>query len=234
MTIPALMQPFLATAHKTPPRRLGQRYSPTRFLPEAGNTVVCHLDWDDPAHAALITLRNEMMALPGAAQHQLFTPASSLHMTLFNGTIETLRTADAWPEGLDRACPVQDVTEVMLQRLPGFEPREPFRVKATGLRLTGLVLEGATDKDKAAIVAWRDALAACFGYRHKTHDSYELHMTFAYPTAWLPDDLATQWSDAYGQLLARLKAAAPVIPLRAPAFCTFADMTHFEELIVLR
>ncbi len=58
-------------------------------------------------------------------------------------------------------------------------------------------------------------------------------MTFAYSLEWLPDALIPVWEDGLAEIAADLVKAAPIIPLRAPAFCQFADMTHFEELLVL-
>ena len=48
---------FSEGQNTAPPSRLGQRYAPDRFLPEAGNTVVCHLDTLDPAHTAVLAAR---------------------------------------------------------------------------------------------------------------------------------------------------------------------------------
>ncbi len=223
---------FTEAANDGPPPRLGQRLTATRFLPEAGNTVVCHLDTDAPAHRAVIDARRRMPALPGAGNF-LETPVESLHMTVFEGVIETRRTADAWPADIDRDAPVSEVTEILRARLASFVPPPAFAVRVAGLRPTGLVLEGATAQDAAHLQTWRDALTAPFGYRHAAHDAYHFHMTFAYPVEWLPEDLVPDLEVAYASILADLRAAAPIIPLRPPAFCRFADMTHFEELVVL-
>lgn len=226
------LTPFAASAHAGTPSRIGQRYTAERFLPEAGNTVVCHLDHRDPAHTAVLKARARMDALPGA-QNRLSTPASSLHMTVFEGVIETRRTADAWPTGMDRDAPVEAVTEVLLQRLAGFHAPPAFFMRLEGMTPNGLILRGATSADDAALVAWRSALAEAFGYRHTEHASYRFHMTFAYMTAWLPDEVLPEWERALSEISEDLARAAPVIPLHPPAFCAFADMEHFEEVLVL-
>lgn len=226
------LAPFAQSAHDGPPSRLGLRYDVDRFLPEAGNTVVCHLDRDDPAHGAVLEARARMQALPGA-EGRLHTPLSSIHMTVFEGVIETRRTVDAWPAGLDREAPVDRVTEVMVKRFADFTPPPAFAVRLVGMLPTGLILQGATAADEAALTAWREALVGAFGYRHADHDAYTFHMTFAYMTAWLPDSALPAWNSALPEICADLVRSAPVIPLRPPAFCTFADMTHFEEVSVL-
>ncbi|MEO0911422.1 MAG: DUF1868 domain-containing protein [Pseudomonadota bacterium] len=231
MPLTVELSDYIATGKSGPPSYLGTRYDRTRFLPEAGNTVVCHLDTSEPAHQAVLAARAGMQALAGNGF--LFTPVQSLHMTLFEGVIETRRTADAWPHGIARDAPVADVTEILLKRLVSAPAHPGFSVRATGIRPAGLLLEGATPEDETAMRAWRDALTEPFGYRHTTHGSYRFHMTFAYPVDWIPEAEAERWHAGLHTILADLVEAAPTIPLKPPAFCRFADMTWFEELKVL-
>lgn len=224
---------FAEAGRSGPPQRLGQRYSAEAFLPDPGNTVVCHLDLKAPAAAAVLAARAAMMALPGADRF-LFTPVDSLHMTVFEGVLDNRRRADAWPAFLPPDATVENVTAAMLDRLEGFVAPGPFSVRAAALSPVGLRLTGATAEDAAVMAAWRHALTEPFGYRHATHDAYQFHMTFAYPIAWLPADLVPIWEEALPRICADLVAATPVLPLQAPAFCRFADMTAFEELRVLR
>ena len=100
MSIRAAVDAIAARNNPEPPSKLGVRYDANRFLPEAGNTVVCHLDRSDPAHKAVLAARSAIQSLPGA-NHLLFTAEDSLHMTVFDGIIDTGRTADAWPAGMD-------------------------------------------------------------------------------------------------------------------------------------
>jgi hypothetical protein len=223
---------FALSRHKAPPTRLGQRYCETHFLPEAGNTVVCHLDSAHPGHAAVLEARRRLKAFAGDS-HFLFTPASSLHMTLFEGVIEMRRAADAWPADLDRSVSIDTATDYLMQRLRNFAPLAPFRVRVADIRPTGLALEGATQEDRQVMRAWRDALTRPFGYRHKAHESYRFHMTFAYPIAWIDDADIPAWQAEIDAILADLVAKCPVLPLRPPAFCSFADMTLFEERLLL-
>jgi len=232
MTLTHGLADFAASAHTAPPSRLGTRYDSTRFLPEAGNTVVCHLDFGAPGHEPVLEARARMQALPGAGNF-LFTPVPSLHMTVFEGALETRRSPDAWPAWAALDAPIRKVTEAQLPRLEGFRAPPPFSVKVVDLKPTGLQLAGASDADETALRQWREALTAPFGYRHADHDAYVFHMSFAYPLAWLPDDLLEHWQQACDAILADLRQAAPVIPLTRPAFCRFPDMTLFEELLVL-
>ena len=98
---------------------------------------------------------------------------------------------------------------------------------------TGLTVAGATDDDVRIMRAWRDALAVPLGYRHPDHDSYVFHITFAYQIQRFADDRAAAWQDLLDDSLALFEQQASVIEIRAPAFCSFRDMEHFEELLVL-
>lgn len=220
---------FAARNQNAPPSRLGQRYDAGRFLPESGNTVVCHLDRSHPAHQAVLTARARMQALPEANKF-LFTPVASLHMTVFEGVIETRRIPGAWPAPLALDTSVDAVTDHLMTRLSGLPSLPGFAVRPVGLLPTGLALDGVTAADQAALQAARAALTKPFQYRHADHDSYGFHMTFAYPLDWLSDAATAVWQAECPAILADLTAAVPMLPLRSPAFCRFADMTHFEEL----
>ncbi len=232
MSLNVNVAPFAASTNPNAPRRFGQRYNAEEFLPEAGNTVVCHLDFDAPAHEAVLEARRRMKALPEAKRF-LFTPVESLHMTVFEGVIETRRTADTWPRDLDRDASVASITDAMIDRLADFPAPPGFAVRVAGISPTGLALKGATEEDEAKMRVWREALTKPFAYRHDDHDAYQHHMTFAYPIDWLPDTVLPVWQAELGAILADLADVAPVIPLTAPAFCKFADMTRFEEIRVL-
>ncbi len=233
MSISIEIAQFLASNQTTPPPSLGQRYDAKQFLPEAGNTVVCHLDFNNPTHRAVLKARRRMLALPDA-DRLLFTPMNSLHMTVFEGVIESRRTPNSWPADFDCATAlVESATKSILSRLTEFSPPPSFAVRVAGLRPTGLILEGATEKDEINLRAWREALTTPFGYRHDDHDSYQYHMTFAYPVEWLPDSAQSHWEAELSSILADLANAAPVIPLTAPAFCQFANMNRFDELLIL-
>jgi len=82
---------FSANSHDEPPRHLGSRYNlDGEFLPEPGNTVVCHLLEGSQSESAIIKTRQRFLDMPEASQ-LAFTPVSSLHMTVFQGIIEFRR-----------------------------------------------------------------------------------------------------------------------------------------------
>jgi hypothetical protein len=220
------LERFTAASHVGPPPNLGTRYDRHgRFQPEHGNTVVCHLVEGSPSATAVMAARSRLMAFapPGKLA---FTPVESLHMTLFEGVIH-------WPEDQAVDADIAGMTELYLQCLEGFEGHGAFKVAVIGMTPTGLKLAGASAQDEAVMRAWRDALTVPFGYRQPQHDDYSFHMTFAYMIDWLAEDEVPVWEAALAAELLTLQRDVPVLELRPPAFCRFADMTHFEELLVL-
>lgn len=228
---PALRQ-FSRTEHPTRPLHLGTRYDTAgTFLPEPGNTIVCHLVEGSATQAALIDARARYLAMPEAAQ-LAFTPASSLHMTLFQGIIEGRRTPPFWPEGVAPDTGIDAMTRLFLDRLATFPGGPKFNVQVTDALPTGLKCEGATEADRRALRSWRDAFADRFGYRHPDHDTYVFHITFSYVIERFADAALPAWQAMLTEVVADIAARAPILELRAPAFCSFADMNHFEELQV--
>lgn len=229
----ASIEPWLKSRNAAPPRHLGRRYDEAGiFLEEPGNTVVAHLDEAAASTGAVLSARAAVMALPGA-ENLAFTAAASLHMTLFQGVIKSRRAPPYWPADLPLDTPIEDMTALYADRLAGFAPGPAFSVRPVALNPNGLVVEGAGEADRAALAHWRDRLADIFGYRHPDHDDYVFHVTFAYLTDWLPDDLAGRWQRELAAIFAELAGRAPVIALSPPAFAAFEDMNHFEELVVL-
>ncbi|MBY5464600.1 DUF1868 domain-containing protein [Rhizobium leguminosarum] len=216
----------------TPPVHLGSRYRKVGgFLPEAGNTIVCHLEKGSQTQTALIEAREKYLAMPEAPQF-LFTPISSIHMTLFEGVIETRRRQDSWPGDLPLDTPIEDMTALMAARLEGFSMFDPFKVAIVDARPSGLLVDGATENDRRVMRAWRNALADLLGYRQPSHEEYKFHMTFAYAIERLEDEALPRWQAMLDEVADDIRRKAPVLELTPPALCMFEDMNHFHELLI--
>ncbi|MGX5804247.1 DUF1868 domain-containing protein [Bradyrhizobium sp. Arg314] len=232
-TVRSSLAAFFEGSNPTPPTHLGTRYDTSgNFLLEPGNTVVCHLVDGSPSQAAVIEVRERMLAMPDA-DRLAFTPIPSLHMTLFQGIIEYRRRLPYWPSDVPLDTGIDDMTRLYLERLQGFEGRGAFKIKIVEVVPTGLTVAGASEQDRQILKAWRDALSGPFGYRDPDHDAYVFHITFAYQVRRLADERAAAWQALFDDSLSFLEREAPVIELRLPAFCSFKDMKHFEELLVL-
>ncbi|UYZ07224.1 DUF1868 domain-containing protein [Agrobacterium salinitolerans] len=218
--------------HDQPPRHLGSRFNADgEFLPEPGNTVVSHLASGSQTEKAIIATRQRFLDMPEASQ-LAFTPISSLHMTVFQGIIEFRRALPYWPENIPLDTPIDVMTDYYRDRLFAFPALPAFNMQVTGLRPTGLVMKGATAEDDRIVALWRDEFAKLFGYRHPDHETYEFHITLSYIISWFEPETLPRWQTMLDEELEKLRAAAPVIEMRPPAFCEFKDMNHFKELVV--
>jgi hypothetical protein len=219
------------TLHDRPIPHLGQRYDTSgAFLRERGNTVVCHLVENLESTAAILDARARYLAMPGA-EKLAFTAASSLHMTLFQGIIETRRALPYWPGDVPLETPVDDMTAIFMDRLARFAPGEAFAVEVTHATPNGLTLDGVTVQDRAVLKDWRNRFADLLGYRHPDHDTYVFHITFAYMIERFDDETMAAWVPFLDEIAEEIRQRSPVIELSAPAFCAFEDMNHFEELL---
>lgn len=211
---------------------LGRRYDAFgTFLTERGNTVVCHLVEESESARVILEARAQFMAMPGA-EKLAFTAPSSLHMTLFQGIIESRRALPFWPEDVALETPVDDMTAIFIDRLARFKPGEAFAVEVTHATPNGLAVDGVSKRDRAVLKDWRDRLADLLGYRHPDHETYGFHITFAYLIERFDDATMASWLTFLENVAQDIRRRSPVIELRAPAFCAFDDMNHFEELLV--
>lgn len=233
-SLPKDLHFFSSTLTQTPLRHMGIRHTPDGvFLKEPGNTIVCHLVKDSLSAKAVLDARTRMQSLP-EAEKLAYTAESSLHMTLFQGIIEGRRALPYWPEDLALETPIDTMTKAYVARLDGFEAPGRFKVEVIGATPNGLTVAGVTEKDRQVMTVWRDKLADIFGYRHPDHETYMFHITFAYLLERFSDAAMLTWEKALKEIVDDLREAAPIIELAPPAFCSFEDMNHFEELVVLK
>ena len=228
---PALLA-YSKSRHSEPSKHLGVRFRPTGgFLPEPGNTIVCHVTKGSETQQVLVEARETFLAMPEAPQF-LFTPITSLHMTLFQGIIEYRRLEDFWPADLPLDSPIDDMTAIMGDRLQGFAMADPFKVEVTEALPSGLLVDGATEHDRKVMREWRNGLADLLGYRHPDHDDYPFHITFSYVIDRLDDEALPRWQAMLETVANDIRRKKPILELGPPAFCSFEDMNHFQELLV--
>ncbi|MBB4955313.1 hypothetical protein H4S14_003349 [Agrobacterium vitis] len=230
--LPALV-PFSETEGAGPSRHFGIRFNQEgKFLPEPGNTIVCHLTEGSKTQQAVNQMRSRYMTMP-EADRLAFTAESSLHMTLFQGIIEYRRELPYWPSDIPLDTPIDDMTEILAQRLEHFRAGPEFRVTIDHMTPLGLRLKPVGENDRLAVAEWRNRLADLLGYRHPDHDVYELHTTFAYLIRPMSEQALFEWQAMLSEERDAFRAQFDHIELKPPAFCAFEDMHHFEELLVL-
>ncbi|WP_422371239.1 DUF1868 domain-containing protein [Hoeflea sp.] len=230
-TLPEFHRAFCGEGQDASPAMLGTRFDRRgTFLPEPGNTIVCHVPDGSQTQAAMVKVRDRLQTLD-AGRHFTWTPVSSYHMTLFNGVIESHREPGHWPEELPLDASIAEATGYLAPRLSEFSGMAPFSVKLESVTPLGLLVSGATAEDEATIRRIRDDLTVPFGYRKPGHDDYPLHLTLGYIVRWLPRELAPVYMrelEAMGDMFRR---EAPVLELGSAEFCTFEDMNHFEPVL---
>lgn len=227
------LEAFAASNNPQPNCFVGVRLSRDGvFLAEAGNTVVCHVVPGSKTQVALAELRERLRGLPWG-QRFAFTDLESLHMTLFQGVIETQREPQYWPHDLAVDTPIDTVTDYFADRLEDFSGPGPFAMRIAEVTPLGLMLTGATDADEATARAWRDGLVGPFDHRTPGHDAYTFHVTLAYIIDWLPDAMLSDYRQALAELTEEFQRRIPVLELGPPAFCTFSDMNSFPPVMTL-
>lgn len=229
----SFIQTFCGEGKGPAPDRLGIRLDESgTFLPEPGNTVVCHVRQDSASQKAMIKARERLQALD-LKGHFAWTPASSYHMTVFNGVIESQRERDHWPSELPLDATIEETTKYIIPRLKGVRPAASFRVKLDRISPFGLSVSGVAEEDDNIIRDFRARLTGPFGFRKPDHDSYRLHLTMAYLIRWLPHDAWQTYLPALQEITAAFQAEVPVLELGPADFCTFENMNHFEPVLRL-
>ena len=221
--------------HATPlPEAVGQKFTAQGgVLPFPGNTFICHIPPDSAAHAALREASLALQAGPLAPAFS-FLPASSFHMTVFEGATDAHRQDARWPEGVSADEPLAAVTARFAAAtaglaLPAAQQIRPMAVLAGRT----VAVTGAMPEAEAALRQSRIWLSEATGIRRSNFDHYAFHITLAYPLRWLTAAEAEAVQDLSDTVFQRLAEAAPVIALGPVEFCDFADMHAFRPLHLL-
>lgn len=199
-------------------------------LPFPGNTFVCHIPEDAPVHRALTEAQCQLRAGPHADAFS-FLPPSSFHMTLFEGFTESYVRTDGWPAGMTPGLSTHEVTEAILERIAQVTLPQEMTVRSTGIfggfsvRLTG-----ADDDQDRLLRAARETLSAATGIRRADFETYDFHITLAYPLRWLGPDDAEEVQTLADLLWAAMIAEVAQFAVGPVQFCTFEDMHAFVPL----
>lgn len=217
-----------------PPLFLNRRFDAAgSALRCAGNTVVTHVT-NAALNAAIEGLAHRLSTGP-AGDSFAWLPASSYHMTVFNGLLYDERDALHWPATLPADASEDEADHFMQARIAAVPaPPRPFCMKLTGFsgvksHALGLSLAAQDREEDRRLRTWRDQLATATDLTQRPgHALYRFHITLAYMINWPNEGLAAAFDLELEDGLATLAQAFPVLELGPAQFCTFDDMTHFE------
>lgn len=208
----------------------GAKFAPDgQVLPWPGNTFICHIDPDSAQHRALRDIQAGLMAGP-LAKYFSYLPASSFHMTVFQG----ISNGTDWPAGIPPEATLTEATDLLIQRLDGITLPRAVMVRAHGVYGGfGLTLSGASPADEAKLRDTRRALRDATGIQPDDFDGYIFHITLSYLLHWLDEAQAAQVVALSDALFAEYGAPLHEIKLGAPEFCRFDNMHHFTPILHL-
>lgn len=218
-----------------PGKKFGVDGSIQRF---PGNTILCHLNQPGRQHDALKGVVAKLREETGDV-NITWLPPSSYHMTVFDGSLDSRRSAGDWPNGLGPDASLQECNDLIAERLRkfdlGFDP--PIRMVADenspAPAMTGIPLRPIDAAEGMRLRDLRDRLAVALGIRHANHDSYAFHTTFGYYIKRFSPEAELDYRRNYTRAIQKFRQLQPVIELGAPEYCLFDDMTSFQTQFYL-
>ena len=217
-----------------------------------GNSMICHLPQDKPFYQAVVALQ-ERIKKSRVGDLNIWLPKCSLHVTVFNGTNETMtqRKPGFWPADLPLEASIEDVHAHYLNKLKGFRTGlpSPFRMRVSGFylpvdkagvlssfELTGVTLgvEPADAETKSRLEDMRRRLGELLQTTRNPVKKDDYHISLAYPwkkhsteTAKLGEMEIKQWAK-------ELQDAHPVFELAEVEFALFNDMLSYSPLLKMK
>ncbi|MFW7267232.1 DUF1868 domain-containing protein [Gluconacetobacter sp. Hr-1-5] len=215
----SLLLPRAAPASTTP--EVGRKFDARgAAMPFRGNTIIIPLDGGSAAATLMGRLRDALANSPIARQLAIL-PASSFHMTVFEGVNDHERTPRNWPASLPTGAPIDTVTQHAAQLLAAtpFDYPQPIVMRATGLKMTArgvrLKVTGFNHVQEAAIRRLRDEIATRLAIHRTDHSQYGFHMSLAYTIAPLAPEAMARTQAQIDTLLAETVRQRRPLPRQA-------------------
>ena len=198
-------------------------------MPFSGNTIICFVAPDTRLMSELLWMRERLRAMR-CADHIGFLPPSSYHMTTFELLTDYWRQPQRWTSALPLDAPIPATDAFFQAVVPRVPAPDAFLMRFSGVEPGSpatMHLEPADEATRAALRAYRDALAAATGIRFPNHDTYQYHITLGYKLAEFDDAALTELNATLEIVNARLRASLPPFRLGPPQLVFFNDMAEF-------
>ncbi|WP_010139801.1 DUF1868 domain-containing protein [Oceanicola sp. S124] len=203
-----------------------------RMLVWPGNTMICHIDPESDAHAALVDIQAGLKAGPHGGSFT-FLPAESLHMTVFQGISGPDANRFDWPAGVDRDATRNQVTAVLKARLAGISLPQSRRIRALEIFAGHSMTVDGIGPDEEGLRETRARLSEVTGIDPKGFETYTFHISLAYLLHWLSEEVAREVIALSEALFAEHGPRLQDIRLGRVELCNFEHMHHFEPLQLL-
>lgn len=212
--------------------------NPRRF---AGNTVICHLPQQSLFRDAVAALGDALRSSSLAGKLAVL-PSDSYHVTILGGLNDQDRARYGWPSDIPIDMPIAECNRIIGERITRFRMHSELPIRfcvdkektVAPQRASGLQLVPADAKEKLKLRMLRDQMATeVFRYRAADHETFGYHISLAYQMSGFTAQERREYQSRLAHHLPAI-AAAPVIEVGVPEFCTFGDMYRFEIQTLLR
>jgi hypothetical protein len=210
--------------------------------PFAGNTVICHLPQQSRVRDTVTAIGDALRSSSFAPKLGIL-PSDSYHVTILGGANDLDRNRSEWPEDVPLKASIAECNRIVGQRFAQLKIHEELPIRfcldkdgtLAPQLASGLQLVPADPSEKSKLSRLRDRMAdEVFRYRAENHDTFGFHISLAYQMSGFTFDERREYQSILEHHIPIIVAAAPVIELGVPEFCTFEDMYRFEIRTLLR
>ena len=202
--------------------------------PYPGNTIISHLSPSSDLHASVFVLHDKLRNSNLSHLYALL-PASSWHMTIFDGVLDKVRMPGYWPNDLSMNASLAECDALFANKLSSFDLQcdPPYLMSVVGFTQSGIIgvhVEPRTLEENARLRGLRDRLSEALKIRHPDHEVYGFHLSLAYLLRYLTDEQKKELSLLLEE---HLKSMPTEFELGAPEFCKFEDMFAYHRQFYL-
>lgn len=194
-----------------------------------GNSIICPFTPEMPIYQIAQQLQAQLTRQVYGPKF-VWMPPASFHMTIMDLVCHVIRSPEKWSKALPLDLPLGDVDRYMIDRLARVPTPANFSMRLQGLafrRGVAIDLVPADLSTRAALLAYRDAVAVATGVRFPNHLGYGFHITLAYQLFELASAEKTLIHEELARLTGEWSSRVGEIDTGRPILTFFDDMFRF-------
>lgn len=199
-----------------------------------GNTFICHLKKNSKHADFSMWAQDRLRELPFSGKLS-FLPLDSMHMTVFEGVCDQVRTQEKWTSKLDLNVDLDETRQLFLKEVANMNEFAGFSMKFEAMyhhKRAGISI-GLVESDEISIQTikqCREKLSDLTGIRMGDFDSYRFHISLCYEIIELNDKEMDILYKKFDEINKELSSSFGNLVHKQMDYCQFDDMFNFTPI----
>lgn len=206
-----------------------------------GNSLVTHIEKGSPLYSELVEIRDNLVKSK-FGNDVIPLPVNSYHITIFNGTNETLaqRKYGFFPEDLPLESSIFDVHQHFYKKLKDAYESGTIKIKPIKFKIVALdtkygfspILEPATKEDYKYLWDLREEFSKLLKIKRPSFNDDKFHISMAYLYKKMTPEQAKAYQEFANKQFESMKNKT--VTINHIEFVVFNDMLSYSTLLEMK